>query len=924
KTTVTATINGNSQSQDVNFIPGNPDAGMSSFTAVPATLTADGVSVSALTLTLRDANNNPIEMTSGVSFVVTGVGGVTVGPVTDPDGIYTSTLSGTKAGTATVTPVVKGVSMKTLAKTVTLTADSGTAQIAAGALTVTDNNAPADDSQTNAVQAAVTDALGNPVAGVHVTFSAVSPAHITLSDGVTDSNGIARAKLASPASGVTPVTAMINGSSQTVNVTFKADTSSATLASGSVTVMSTGAVANGTATNSVKVRVTDKNGNPVAGADVSFAATNGARIGSAAQTGADGTVTQMLTSLKAGDSSVTATVNGVSQSVTVTFVADSSTAKTGTPVISGNGAPANGTDIIRVDIPVTDANGNPLVNQTVTINTGNGSQPGAVTVTTDSNGVAHVDVTNTTAGTTPVEVTVNGNTQTTNVTFVADSSTATLTAGNLKVLGNNALADGVAQNSVRAVVTDAHGNPVAGVTVTFTADNGAMIAATGTTGADGSLIRTLTSTRAGQSQVTAGVNGSSQTVTTTFKADSSTATLSAANLTVLTTGAVASGSATNSVKAVVTDKNGNPVPGITVSFTADNGASIAATGATGADGAVTQTLTSKTAGNSTVKATVNGGTQSVTVAFVADSSTAGLDPANNPGSSLTTTLDNQAANGTAADTVKAVVTDKNGNPVSGVVVSFTVSTGATVTITQGTTDSGGVATASITSLKAGAYTVTAGANGSSKTVTTTFTADPATAKFTGTPVVTGDNAPADGTHSIDVAYTVTDANGNPLAGQTVTITTSNGAMPATQTLTTDSNGVVHVIVTNTTDGTTTVTAATNGQTQTANITFVADASTATIMAGNLKTVSDNATADGVVTNSVKVIVTDAKGNLVPGITVNFTASHGAIITATGTTGADGSVTQTLTSTTAGQSQVTATVNGHSQSVMLTFVADSST
>ncbi|WP_252839155.1 inverse autotransporter beta domain-containing protein, partial [Citrobacter meridianamericanus] len=42
KTTVTATINGNSQSQDVNFIPGNPDAGMSSFTAVPATLTADG------------------------------------------------------------------------------------------------------------------------------------------------------------------------------------------------------------------------------------------------------------------------------------------------------------------------------------------------------------------------------------------------------------------------------------------------------------------------------------------------------------------------------------------------------------------------------------------------------------------------------------------------------------------------------------------------------------------------------------------------------------------------------------------------------------------------------------------------------------------------------------------------------------------
>ncbi|CQE07203.1 Invasin [Yersinia intermedia] len=55
--------------------------------------------------------------------------------------------------------------------------------------------------------------------------------------------------------------------------------------------------------------------------------------------------------------------------------------------------------------------------------------------------------------------------------------------------------------------------------------------------------------------------------------------------------------------------------------------------------------------------------------------------------------------------------------------------------------------------------------------------------------------------------------------------------------------------------------------------------------------------------------------------MNFTADNNAsITTVTGTTGADGIATATLTSTTAGTSTVTATVNGHSQTVATTFVA----
>ncbi|HGY4723581.1 TPA: beta strand repeat-containing protein, partial [Citrobacter amalonaticus] len=922
-TTVTATTpGGGSQSQDVNFIPGPPDASKSAFVMAPDVIKAGGSEVSALTLTLRDANNNPIEMNAGVSFAVSGLSGTSLTAVAARAGVYTSSLTGTKAGVVTVTPVVKGVSLTALARAVSLAADAGTAQIASGALTVTVDRAVADDQAKNSVRAVVTDANGNPVSGVHVTFSTVSPAHITVSSGVTDSLGVATASLASTVSGSTPVTATVNGSSQTVNVTFVADGATATLTSGSLTVKTTGAVADGTAQNSVSVRVTDARGNPVAGAEVAFSATNGARIASAGQTGSDGTLVQTLTSTKAGSSTVTATVNGASQTVSVAFVADTRTAKfSGTPVITGNGAPASGHDIIGVDYLVTDARGNPLAGQTVTITTNHGATPDTLTVTTDSNGVAHVEVTNTLAGITRVTAALNGQTQTADVNFVADGATATLTAANLKVITNNALANGVATNSVKALVTDAGGNPVPGVTVNFTADNGATLAGSGVTGADGTIIRTLTSTTAGTSVVTATVNGTSQTTGVVFKADSTTATLAAGSLVAVTTGAVANGTAQNSVKATVTDRYGNPVSGVTVNFAATNGATIAATGATGADGTVTQVLTSTKAGDSLVTATVNGANRAATVTFIADSSTAGLTAT---GAGLVTTLDNQAANGVAADTVKATVTDRNGNPVAGQTVSFSVTTGATLTTTQGTTDSSGVATAAITSLKAGAYTVTATVNGSSKTTTVTLIADSATAKFTGTPVITGDNAPADGLSKIDVAYTVTDANGNPLANQSVTVTTDHGAQPGSVTLTTDSSGVVTVSVTNTTAGATTVSATTAGQTQPATITFVPDTTTATITAGNLKIVTDNATADGLVTNSVKVIVTDAKGNLVPGVAVSFSATNGATMAASGTTGADGSVTQTLTSTKAGSSEVTATINGHSQKVTLTFVADSTT
>src|SRR5690606_15211725 len=118
------------------------------------------------------------------------------------------------------------------------------------------------------------------------------------------------------------------------------------------------------------------------------------------------------------------------------------------------------------------ANGNPVANTTVIFTIASGTAtPGPLTVTTDANGEAVIILTSTVAG--PVEITaevdgtpiVNGSP--TQVDFVANTPSVAVPTTLLEVVTTGAVADGAGTNSVRAVITDANGNPVAGQSVTF-------------------------------------------------------------------------------------------------------------------------------------------------------------------------------------------------------------------------------------------------------------------------------------------------------------------------------------------------------------------------------------------------------------------------------------------------------------------------
>ncbi|ELR4813048.1 Ig-like domain-containing protein, partial [Escherichia coli] len=272
--------------------------------------------------------------------------------------------------------------------------------------------------------------------------------------------------------------------------------------------------------NILRARVTDAFGNTLAGQTVSVMADNGATVASTMTTKPDGTVEISVTSQTAGISTVTATINNSTLSQNVTFIADVRTAKIADLVVIKDDSVADGAMANMLRARVTDAFGNTLAGQTVSVTAGNGATV-APTVITQPDGTVEISVTSQTAGTSTVTASINNSTLSQSVMFIADIRTAQI--ADLVVIKDGSEADGSTANTLRARVTDAFGNTLAGQTVSVLADNGATVASTVTTGQDGTVEISVTSQTAGISAVTVSINSSTLSRNVMFIADIRTA-----------------------------------------------------------------------------------------------------------------------------------------------------------------------------------------------------------------------------------------------------------------------------------------------------------------------------------------------------------------------------------------------------------------
>ncbi|EOK4028357.1 beta strand repeat-containing protein, partial [Escherichia coli] len=676
---VTATINNSTASQNVMFIADVRTAKIADLVVTRDNSVADGAMANTLQVKVTDANGNTL---AGQTVSVLADNSATTAPtvITEPDGMVEISVTSQTAGTSAVTASINNSS---LSQSVKFIADVSTAQIAM--LEVTQDNAVADGAMANTLQVKVTDAFGNALSGQTVSVLAGNGATVAPTV-ITEPDGTAEIPVTSQTAGVSAVTASINSSSQSRNVTFVADVRTAQIAD--LVVIKDGSEADGATANTLRARVTDAFGNALAGQTVSVLADNGATTAPTVITEPDGTVEISVTSQTAGTSAVTASINNSSQSRNVTFIADVRTAQIADLVVIKDGSEADGATANTLRARVTDAFGNALAGQTVSVLAGNGATV-APTVITGQDGTVEISVTSQTAGVSAVTATINNSSQSRNVTFVADVRTAQI--ADLVVIKDDSVADGSTANTLRARVTDAFGNMLAGQTVSVLADNGATTAPTVITEPDGTVEISVTSQTAGISAVTASINNSSQSRNVTFIADVRMAQI--ASLEVTQDNSVADGTMANTLQVKVTDANGNALAGQTVSVLADNGATIAPTVTTQPDGTVEISVTSQTAGISTVTASINNSSLSRNVTFIADVSTAKI-------ADLVVIKDGSEADGSTANTLQVKVTDANGNTLAGQTVSVLAGNSATVTPTV-TTKPDGTVEISVTSQTAG-------------------------------------------------------------------------------------------------------------------------------------------------------------------------------------------------------------------------------
>ncbi|ELG69743.1 inverse autotransporter adhesin IatC [Escherichia coli] len=651
---IKAETNGSSQSVEVSFITGD-------ISQLTSTIKTDDVSYTAggkikVSVTLMDEQKNLVK---GMASLLAGSGVVEVSGTDknetgnwseESDGVYTTTRTAKIAGDRHYATLKLSTWSSAQQSDAYAIRESGA--VLAYSSIVTDKTAY---TAGGAIKVTVTlkDSYENLVGGQRDAINQAIQLPNTKAESIAwneDQKGIYTATYTAllPGTGLKAQLQMSGWASALTSndYSISGDAASAQIVAMQVTTGNPDVLANGSDRHTVNVRVEDQFGNVLPDQTVTFTVTKGAAVFANARQSADirtdahGMAEVDLSSTVADASTVEAKVNQSSDSKTVNFVADVSTAQVAELVVIKDGSAADGATANTLRVKVTDAFGNALAGQTVSVMADNGAAV-ASTMTTKPDGTVEISVTSQTAGISTVTATINSSSQSRDVTFIADVRTAQI--ADLVVIKDGSEADGSTANTLRARVTDAFGNTLAGQTVSVLGGNGATTAPTVITGPDGTVEISVTSQTAGISVVTASINSSSQSRDVTFIADVRTAQI--ADLVVIKDGSVADGATANTLQVKVTDANGNALAGQTVSVMAGNGATTAPTVTTQPDGTVEISVTSQTAGTSVVTASINNSSQSQNVTFV-------------PGdaSQLTSTVETNKSNYTVGETITITVT----------------------------------------------------------------------------------------------------------------------------------------------------------------------------------------------------------------------------------------------------------------------------
>ncbi len=852
---------------------------------------ADGNDSATMTATVRDAKGNLLNDVKVTFNVNSAEAKLSQTEVNSHDGIATATLTSLKNGDYRVTASVSSGSQAN--QQVIFIGDQSTAaltlSVPSGDITVT-NTAPLHMTAT------LQDKNGNPLKDKEITFSVPNDvaSRFSISNsgkGMTDSNGTAIASLTGTLAGTHMITARLANSnvSDTQPMTFVADKDRA------VVVLQTSKaeiIGNGVDEMTLTATVKDPSNHPVAGITVTFtmpqdvAANFTLENNGIAITQANGEAHVTLKGKKAGTHTVTATLgnNNTSDSQPVTFVADKTSAQV-VLQMSKDEITGNGVDNATLTATVKDQFDNEVNNLPVTFS----SASSGLTLTpgvsnTNESGIAQATLAGVAFGEQTVTASLanNGASDNKTVHFIGDTAAAKIIE--LTPVPDSIIA-GTPQNSsgsvITATVVDNNGFPVKGVTVNFTSNAATAEMTNGgqaVTNEQGKATVTYTNTRssiesgARPDTVEASLENGSSTLSTSINVNADAST---AHLTLLQAlfDTVSSGDTTN-LYIEVKDNYGNGVPQqeVTLRVSPSEGVTPSnnAIYTTNHDGNFYASFTATKAGVYQVTATLeNGDSMQQTVTYVPNVANAEI--------TLAASKDPVIADNNDLTTLTATVADTEGNAIANTEVTFTLpeDVKANFTLSDGgkaITDAEGKAKVTLKGTKAGAHTVTASmTGGKSEQLVVNFIADTLTAQVNLN--VTEDNFIANNVGMTRLQATVTDGNGNPLANEAVTFTlpadvSASFTLGQGGSAITDINGKAEVTLSGTKSGTYPVTVSVNnyGVSDTKQVTLIADAGTAKLASLTSVYSFVVSTTEGA---TMTASVTDANGNPVEGIKVNF-------------------------------------------------------
>ncbi|WP_145563898.1 Ig-like domain-containing protein [Yersinia aldovae] len=916
----------------------------------PPTLPANATSRSILQLALKTDAGKPVSGVAGnITFAVRDVTGnvprarsftpVVIGDAQEiQTGVYEAAVtSGSSVGRFEITPTVRGVQLNPLI--LTQSADATTATIHSSAsVSISTPSITTNAADKTKLEVQVTDAFGHPVPGVEVTWVSDlnSPGleHVT---SITNEHGIAENNFSSTVTGTANITVQVGTSTpvQAGAIEIKADNSTMTVKASDFTVTATSVVANGTDKTVYKLKVTDKQGNVVPAAAVEWLSNIGTFIqASPTTTGANGETFIELVSTEAGTAKVTATIGGTRYNASdVAFIADRQSAKITLLPAGKIKAAANDNDWITLTAKIVDAHNNPIKNEEIFWGTASHKvefSPASAKTHTNSQGESEIKVASAQVGDASVsaqvvanDLLINQDNQT--LTFSADAATA----GISKFLtpGNQALiANGVATVSYTVLVEDSKGHIVPNSQVLWETDLGEFTSSqttttVTTTDSKGEASVALASTQAGFAKVKAAVNGVSiaSTAKVEFTADSSTATIAITPVNKQVY--VANGGDTVTYNVIVLDKHHNPVRDADITWSTVNNHVVKyspASSKTDSDGKATVAVTSTAAGSTQVQATLANNTNTTDIAdqisFNADRQTAVIK-------TVVVKGNNQPApDGSDFVSYVTTVEDINGNPVSGMILSWGSNINK-VTNQTTTTDSKGMSTQTITGTQAGKVEVSVALNEGNNAKNPVKSINEA--EFVAVTPVNANSSLlllpkliiADDKQNATLKFTLRDANHNPVSGlanqikvtQSVANHVTVGAIAETTV-----KGVYEAEIKGTKEGTVDLMATVTGHNvnKTQQLTLQADHSTA-----KLQSVTRNQTmakADGKESITYTATVIDALNNKeLANVSVGWRTDVGDMVSMT-KTNASGVTTATLTSKQAGSTKVTAIVSSNSE------------